>query len=55
MFTPVPDGIAAVTVTILLSFSACFVKVSPKTEVYDGIFDFDLDCSPVSTLNLVTP
>ena len=55
MLIPVPDGIAPVMATILLSCSACLANVSPKTFVYDGLLETLLVCSPVTTLNLVTP
>ena len=54
-FKPVPDGIAPVIPTIFVSCSACLIKVSAKTLVYDGVFDSDFDCSPVDTLNFETP
>ena len=46
-----PEGIAPVIPIIFVSCSACLIKVSAKTFVYDGIFDFDFACSPVDTLN----
>ena len=52
---PVPEGIAAVIPIILLSFSACFIRVFEKTFVYDGVLDFVFSCIPVSTLNFETP
>ena len=52
---PVPEGIAAVIPTILLSFSACLIRVLAKTFVYEGILLLLLACSPVLTSNLVTP
>ena len=54
-FNPVPDGIAPVIPIIFVSCSACLIKVSAKTFVYDGVIELDLDCSPVETLNLETP
>ena len=55
IFNPVPEGIAPVIPIIFVSCSACFIKVSAKTFVYDGILDIDFVCSPVETLNLDTP
>ena len=52
---PVPEGIAPVIPIILVSCSACFIKVSAKTLVYAGALDFDFVCSPVKTLNFETP
>ena len=40
---------------IFVSCSACLIKVSAKTFVYEGTLDFDFACSPVETLNLDTP
>ena len=36
----------------MVSCSACLIKVSAKTFVYEGALDFDLACSPVEMLNL---
>ena len=38
-FNPVPEGIAPVIPIILVSCSACLIKVSAKTFVYEGALD----------------
>ncbi len=53
--SPVPDGIAAVTATILSSLRASLIRLSPNTLVYCGAPPFDLACAPVATSNLTTP
>ena len=53
--SPVPDGIAAVTATILASLRASLIRLSPNTLVYCGAPPFDFACAPVATSNLTTP
>ena len=52
---PVPDGIAPVIPTIFVSCAACLTNVSANIFVYEGALDLLFTCSPVATLNLVTP
>ena len=52
---PVPDGIAAVIPTILLSFFACSINVFANTFVKAGALVVDFCWTPVWTSNFVTP
>jgi len=47
MFSPVPDGIAAVIPTTLVSNFASSRSDLPKILVYDGALAGALDCCPV--------
>src|ERR1700761_4127424 len=51
---PVPDGIAAVIATMRSSASASLMSCLAKTLVYDGAFDDDFACAPVTTSNFDT-
>ncbi len=53
--TPVPDGIAAVIATMVSSFFASLIRLSPNTLVYCGAPPLDFACAPVATSNLTTP
>ena len=52
---PVPVGMAAVMATMAGSASASAISASAKTRVYCGGPGGALACSPVMTLNLLTP